>query len=138
MTGGVPMGRGGQAANAVEAVGFVCLAVLCVAVGFALTLSTSATSAVHPSFRVEDTINPNDASPASLSRLPSVGPGRAREIVSYRTRLRERADQGPAFSSADDLERIPGIGPATVAAVRPWLSFDSRPAGRVDSAGQRP
>jgi len=138
MTGGVPTGRDGQAADAVEAVGFVCLAGFCVVVGVALALNVSGASASRPSFKVEDTINPNDASPASLSRLPSIGPARAKEIVSYRNQSRGRVAHGPVFGGADDLGSISGIGPATIEAIRPWLSFDSGPADREDIVDQRP
>jgi len=138
MTFGVPTVRDGQTADVVEAVGFVCLAGLCVAAGFALALNTTGASAPRASFTVDDTINPNDASPASLARLPSIGPARAREIVSYRSRPGGWVGRGPAFRRAEDLREISGIGPATVEAVRPWLSFDSHPAGEGGSVGERP
>jgi len=137
MMGGVAMDRDGQATNEVEAVGFVCLTVLCVSMGCALVLRTWATSASRPLVTVEDTINPNDAPPASLSRLPSVGPSRAREIVSYRSMRGGQADQGRVFSRADDLEKVPGIGPVTVETIRPWLSFDSGPVDREEPVGRR-
>ena len=137
-TGGVPAGGDEQAADVVEAVGFVCLASLCVAAGFAFAWSTSGTSARRPSLKIEDTINPNEASLASLSRLPNVGLARAKEIVSFRNQLSGRAVDGPAFSHADDLEKVSGIGPATVEAIRPWLSFDPRPADRETPVGRQP
>ena len=138
ITSDVPASRDGQAADMVEAVGFVCLAGLCMAVGFALALSTSGTSVSRPSLKIEDTINPTEASLASLSRLPSIGPARAREIVSYRNKLSGRAARGPVFSRADDLGKVSGIGPATVEAIRPWLSFDPRPADGQDPTDRWP
>jgi competence ComEA-like helix-hairpin-helix protein len=78
----------------------------------------------HAFFKIEDRVNPNYASPASLARLPKVGPTRAQEIVSYRRQFTEQAGQSLAFSRVEDLRRVKGIGPATIEAVRPWLTFD--------------
>jgi competence ComEA-like helix-hairpin-helix protein len=124
MMSGTPNSRGGQAADVVEAVGFVCLTCLCVAAGFALALNSADASASHRPLRIDDSVNPNDASAASLARLPNVGPSRARQIVSYRGQWSGRGSQAPAFRRAEDLREITGIGPATIEAVRPWLSFD--------------
>jgi hypothetical protein len=58
----------------------------------------------------------NTVPQAVLLALPRIGPGRARDIVE------ERAKR--PFSSLKDLEeRVPGIGPTTVAALRPYLTF---------------
>jgi len=70
---------------------------------------------------LETRINPNTAPAASLMRLPNIGPSRARAIVEYR---QAAGGPGPAFEKAEDLEKIKGIGPATVAGVRQWLFFD--------------
>ena len=67
-------------------------------------------------------IDPNTVSPASLRRLPNIGPVKARAIVAY------RRDHGPRpFPSADDLARVRGIGPGTVEAIRPYLKFPPPP-----------
>jgi len=70
---------------------------------------------------LETRINPNTAPAASLMRLPNIGPKRAQAIVEYR-----QATDGPesAFEKAEDLEKIKGIGPATVEGARQWLCFD--------------
>lgn len=135
---GVPMGRGGQAADVIEAVGFVCLAGICVVVGFALAMDSAGAAASRAPFEIDDTVNPNRASPANLARLPSIGPARARAIVSYRDRFSGRTGQRPAFHRAEDLREVAGIGPATIDAVRPWLSFDSRPGEQPASDGRPP
>ncbi|XOV74369.1 MAG: ComEA family DNA-binding protein [Phycisphaerales bacterium] len=44
--------------------------------------------------------------------LPRIGPALARRIVE------DRAVSG-RFASVDDLDRVPGIGPRTVEAIRP-------------------
>jgi competence protein ComEA len=67
-------------------------------------------------------INPNTASMASLVRLPGVGRARAMDIIHY------RQNQKPnelVFHSADDLQKIRGIGPKTAAALGPWLTFET-------------
>ena len=138
MTFGGSSGRGERSGDVVEWAGFVCLTCLCVAAGIAFAASASGISAPHAVFRIDDTINPNDASPASLARLPRIGPARAREIVSYRSRSGQGGDPRPVFSRAEDLRKVSGVGPATIEAVRPWLSFDSHAPGERDAAGPRP
>lgn len=77
-----------------------------------------------PDLVLDDRINPNTASLGSLLRLPGVGVQRAQAIVAYRQRAgQQRA--GPAFRDPCDLEAVPGLGPATVRAMAPYLRFDS-------------
>ena len=56
-------------------------------------------------------IDVNVASPAELESLPGVGPATAAAIVT------ERERNGP-FLDVDDLDRVPGIGPAKLDALR--------------------
>lgn len=56
----------------------------------------------------------NLATVEALQALPGVGPTRAEAIVA------ERARGGP-FVDVDDLDRVPGIGPATVEKLRPYV-----------------
>lgn len=56
-------------------------------------------------------IDVNRASAAELVSLPGVGPATATAIVA------ERERNGP-FLDVDDLDRVPGIGPAKLAAIR--------------------
>jgi competence protein ComEA len=65
-------------------------------------------------------VDPSTASQAELSMLPGVGPSLARAIIL------ERSARGP-FRSVDDLERVKGIGPARLAALRPWLRVEDAP-----------
>lgn len=60
-------------------------------------------------------IDLNGATEAELTELPGIGPKKARAIVD------ERLRNGP-FTSVDDLERVRGIGPATIDRLRPWAS----------------
>lgn len=56
-------------------------------------------------------INLNSATSDQLDTLPGVGPSTAKAIISYRNR------KGP-FGKVEDLLKVPGIGPAKVAALR--------------------
>ena len=59
-------------------------------------------------------IDPNIASTGSLQRLPGIGPSLAGGIIAYR-------DAQP-FSTPGDLEKVSGIGPAKMAAVRDMIT----------------
>jgi competence protein ComEA len=56
-------------------------------------------------------VNVNTASEAELMRLPRVGPATAKAIVAARP-----------FETVDDLDRVRGIGPKTVDAVRAFVT----------------
>lgn len=62
-------------------------------------------------------LNLNLASGAALDALPGIGPTRAASIVQY------RASHGP-FRSVDELARVGGIGPATLARVRNLVTVE--------------
>lgn len=68
--------------------------------------------AARLTLRVPLDANRDDAD--ALAALPHVGPALARAIV------RDRARRGP-FRSVDDLERVRGVGPATLRAIRRHL-----------------
>lgn len=53
----------------------------------------------------------NRSGPDELVRLPGIGPVRAQSIVRWR-------DENGPFQSVDDLELVPGIGPATMERLR--------------------
>ncbi len=72
-----------------------------------------------------DTINPNTADWVSLTRLPGIGPTRARAIVAYREQyLQNHPEQTRAFTCAQDLTRIKGIGETISAQIEPFLIFE--------------
>ena len=58
------------------------------------------------------TLDINTATMAELSALPNIGPALAERIVS------DRETRG-RFDSLADLDRVPGIGPRTIEALRP-------------------
>lgn len=59
----------------------------------------------------------NSATAAELETLPGVGPVLAADIISYREK------NGP-FKTMDDLDKVPGIGPATIAKWAGLIIFD--------------
>ncbi len=56
----------------------------------------------------------NHADAAALEALPRIGPSLARRIIE------DRETRGP-FQDVDDLDRVRGIGPATIDVVRPLV-----------------
>ncbi|MEO1585505.1 MAG: ComEA family DNA-binding protein [Planctomycetota bacterium] len=67
---------------------------------------------------IEQRINVNTATAAELDLLPGIGPAYAARIIE------DRAQNGP-YTSADDLQRVRGIGPKTAAKLEPLISFDA-------------
>lgn len=66
-------------------------------------------------------LDPNVAPREVLAALPMLGPARVAAI--------EAARADAPFRSAEDLDRrVKGIGPATIAELRPFLRFDTTPA----------
>lgn len=61
-------------------------------------------------------IDLDTADPKAIEALPRVGPALARRIVANRDSL------GP-FGSLEALRRVKGIGPATLALIRPRVTF---------------
>jgi competence protein ComEA len=104
------------------------LAALALALALAVGLSTlgerpSPRPGAHPTLVVD----PNTAPPDVLAALPRLGPVLVARIVAQR-------DRRP-FASIDDLDaRVKGIGPATVAAIRPYLRINpGRAGGHTDA-----
>ena len=60
------------------------------------------------------TVNVNQASINELAQLPELGMATAQRIIDH------RREHGP-FASLDALLDVPGIGPATLEAMRPHL-----------------
>ena len=57
----------------------------------------------------------NTATEAELCLLPGIGPALAKRILEYR-------DVHGGFCSAGELTAVPGIGDATVAALKPYIT----------------
>ena len=65
--------------------------------------------------RIEFRVDINRADWAELSQLPQIGETLAKRIV-------ESREQDGPFRSWDDLQRVRGIGPRTLAGLRPYLA----------------
>jgi len=63
-------------------------------------------------------VNINDADAGELETLPMIGPVRAASIIEYREK------HGP-FNKAEDVMKIPGIGPVTYEKIKNQISVDS-------------
>ncbi len=81
-----------------------------------------------------DRIDLDVADAEEIARLPRIGPGLAARIVA------DRAQHGP-FGSLAGLDRVAGIGPTVLAAVRPYAVFSGVPRplpGREPAHRSRP
>lgn len=78
---------------------------------------------------VQLVVDLNRADEDTLRQLPNVGPKLAAKI------LADRRANGP-FRSVDDLNRVAGVGGATVEAIRPWVCVNDEwlddGSGRVE------
>lgn len=61
-------------------------------------------------------VNINSASETELVALPSIGPSKAKAITEYR-------QQQGGFKSIDDLQKVKGIGPATLEKLRAHVTL---------------
>ena len=62
-------------------------------------------------------INVNTADAELLAEFPGIGPSRAAAII-------EEREANGAFDSVEDLERVSGIGPATVDRMQDQVTFE--------------
>jgi len=60
-------------------------------------------------------VNVNTADEALLDTIPEVGPATAQAIIEYRTQI-------GSFTSVEQLIEVTGIGPATLEAMRPFVT----------------
>ncbi|MGH2698737.1 MAG: helix-hairpin-helix domain-containing protein [Actinomycetota bacterium] len=61
------------------------------------------------------TVNINTADASLLDTIPEVGPATAQAIIEYRTQI-------GTFTSVEQLIEVSGIGPATLEAMRPFVT----------------
>lgn len=80
-----------------------------------------------PARELEFRIDVNSASWVEWMQLPEIGESLARRIVA------DREERGP-FLSVEDVDRVKGIGPATMQKIRPFLTLSERPG---ESAADR-
>jgi len=62
-------------------------------------------------------VNLNTADARALEALPRIGPAMARRIIDYR-------HSHGLFKTVDDLLDVPGIGPATLEAIRAFIAIE--------------
>ena len=103
---------------------FLRLGVLCGIVAGALYLGQqsdydAAPASADPSQAIAAKINVNEDPWWKIAALPNIGMVKSKRIVSFR----EESGIAQPFSCADDLLQIYGIGPKTVAQLRPLLYF---------------
>jgi len=72
---------------------------------------------------LQDRLEPNTASAADLAALPNVGPAMARRIVEEREEFQKSHPGEVAYKKLEDLQRVKGIGAATLENLRPHLKF---------------
>jgi competence ComEA-like helix-hairpin-helix protein len=75
-------------------------------------------------------IDPNTASAEEIDRLPKVGPGLAERIVAHR-------EASGRFRTLADLDAVPGVGPATLAALAPHVTLAPAPSSSSASDPHR-
>jgi len=75
-------------------------------------------------------IDPNRADAATLESLPGIGPARAQAILAARERR--------PFERPEDLERVPGIGPRTLADLAGWIGIGEPAEGLPSPTLARP
>jgi len=74
--------------------------------------------------QLDNRINPNIATVASMTRLPGIGTTKAEAIVVYRNNFHGTNGEVLAFQNLSDLQKVKGIGPKTAQNVSEWLKFD--------------
>jgi competence protein ComEA len=72
----------------------------------------------QPQHELDYKIDLNSATWVEWSQLPTIGPILAKRIVDDR-------DQNGPFRDIDDLDRVAGIGPMKIEAIRPFIRTDA-------------
>lgn len=110
--------------NKIQSFGFVIAACICVLLSVVFTASNISKSGQKCEIQTDSKINPNSAPVASLMRLPGIGIVRAGAIVALRDSLIAKDGQSRVFKTADDLQKVRGIGPKTTKNISEWLKFE--------------
>lgn len=113
----------GAEQNRIQSFAFVIGASFCLLVCAAFDASSLTGFRLPREIKLQSRINPNDAPPASLVRLPGIGISRAEAIVAYRKGFSEKNSNCPAFENIDDLQKVKGIGHKTAQNISKWLKF---------------
>ena len=101
--------------------------IIAMSAGFILTVwfasLTFARSQSVAAITLENRINPNTASAASIARLPGIGINLADRIVKYRDSFALKDQGRPAFERPEDLKNVSGIGPKKSDKIRDLVKF---------------
>ena len=128
----------GERRHSLQSVGLLVCSCLSMVAGACLVVRVPGDDAI-PVACAPERVNPNTAPVGSLVRLPGIGLTRAHAIVAYRDSVRREAADPVAFRRHEDLQRIRGIGPKTVADIACWLECDGLgPDGFAASGGGAP
>ena len=107
--------------SSIQTFAFVIAVSVSVFFSVSFAVSTFSESQSLHKIQLDNRINPNDATSASLIRLPGIGAAKAAAIIAYRANC---AGQNPAFQNCDDLQKVRGLGPKTVQNIRQCLKFE--------------
>lgn len=110
--------------NRIQSLAFVISVSICICLSIAFAVSSLSRSQQLYEIKLQRRINPNTAQVASLVRLPGIGISRASAIVAYRRDFAGQKAGRAAFETADDLQKVRGIGPKTVQNISRWLKFE--------------
>ena len=102
---------------------FLVAIVIAVVLCIYFTLLVASVKKSSGAIELECRINPNDASPVSLARLPGIGLVRAEAIAAYREQFHKNGRGDFAFRNCSDLMNVKGIGPITAEKMCVWLKF---------------
>ena len=109
--------------SSIQFFAFVIAAGVCMLLSVGFMVSSYSRPGQSCEIELDERINPNHASVASLVRLPGIGVGRTGAIAAYREDFKEEHGNNPAFRNCDDLQKVKGIGPKTVQNISRWLKF---------------
>jgi competence ComEA-like helix-hairpin-helix protein len=74
--------------------------------------------------RLDNRINPNNATIVSMTRLPGIGMAKAEAIIAYRKNFDQNNEANRPFQNPEDLQKVNGIGPKTVQNISELLKFE--------------
>ena len=100
-----------------QPVALILLLVLAVLIGSRWYLDRSGTRPTEQNQDATHRVDLNRASPKELMQIPGVGQKMADRIVDH------RETNGP-YEKIEDLDRVPGIGKATMSKLRIWVKVD--------------
>ena len=113
-----------QTGDKVSSFAFVIAGCACFLCSLFFITSGQTTAESSCRLKLDERINPNEASAASLERLPGIGTAKAEAIVAYRENFKKETGSNRAFRSCDDLRKVKGIGAGTVEEMSRWLKFE--------------